>query len=344
MYSKHSEAMKKLAVLLPTYNAAFYLRESIDSVLNQTFADFDLYIYDDCSTDNTEGIILEYKDNRIYYRKNSINSGIAVTLNKGLEALLPHYEYIARMDADDWCYPERFEKQIDFLDKNQEIVLCGTQGYWLKDMNQNPVTGWEYPVRNEYIRVYLLFAASFHHQSIILQSRFFIKTNLRYDENIATCEDWDLWTRVIYVGKVVNLPGFLIKCRILPFSNHHSPLNKKRHLGERSKIISSHWANFDISLKPEEVYEYYYGNKAMSPSDFIIKIKVLINAFNLLYANTKDNLVLAERNNFGYMMARRILDFWKRSKVSRFDLMIWIVLVKQVKFMNKIKFIRSVIR
>lgn len=336
--------MKKLAVLLPTYNAAFYLRESIDSVLNQTFADFDLYVYDDCSTDNTEEIISEYKDSKLYYRKNSVNSGIAKTLNKGLEELLPHYEYIARMDADDWCYPERFEKQMDFLDKNQEVVLCGTQGYWLKNINQNPVTGWEYPTRDEYIRVYLLFAASFGHSSMIFRGESFRKFNLRYDENIATCEDWDLWIRVTKIGKVTNLPDFMMKYRILENSNHRSSKNIKIHLEERATIISGYWANFGISLKPEDVYEYYYGNKAMSQSDFIKKIKVLITVFNHIYTNTKDNLVLAERKNFSYMLVRRILDFWKRSKVSRFDLMIWIVLVKEVKFMNKIKLIRSVIR
>lgn len=336
--------MKKLAVLLPAYNAAAYLNESIDSVLNQTFVNFDLYVYDDCSTDNTEEIISEYKDFRLFYRKNKENFGIAKTLNIGLEELLPHYEYIARMDADDWAYPERFQKQLDFLGKNQEVVLCGTQGYWLKDINQNPVSGWKYPVNNEYIKCYLLFAASFHHQSIVLQSKFFIKTNLRYDETIATCEDWDLWTRVVKEGKVANLREFLVRCRILPFSNHHSPLNKKRHYEERSKIISNYWSEFNGALSPEEVYEYYYGDKIISKSDFIGKIKILINAFNLLYANTAHNLDLNEKMSLRYLMARRILDFWKRSKASRFDPMIWIVILKDVKFMNKIKLIRSIIR
>ena len=77
---------------MPTYNAAAYLNESINSILNQTFADFDLYVYDDCSTDNTEEIILGYKDIRLFYKKNDVNLGIAKTLNIGLEELLFHYE------------------------------------------------------------------------------------------------------------------------------------------------------------------------------------------------------------------------------------------------------------
>ena len=80
--------MKKLAVLLPAYNAALYIKASIDSILNQTFHDFDLYIYDDCSTDNTAEIISSYNNSRIFYSKNVANLGIAKTLNKGLDELL----------------------------------------------------------------------------------------------------------------------------------------------------------------------------------------------------------------------------------------------------------------
>lgn len=335
--------MKKLAVLLPTYNAAYYLRESIDSILNQTFSDFDLYVYDDCSMDTTEEIMRSFNHFRIFYRKNIENLGIAKTLNRGLEELLPYYEYIARMDADDWAYPERFEKQIDFLDKNNEIVLCGTQGYWLKDISQNPMSGWKYPLNNDYIKCYLLFAASFGHSSVIFRSDSFHKHNFRYNETITTCEDWDLWIRVAKAGHVANLPDFLMKYRILENSNHRSPQKSKKHLDERSIIISEHWVDFNILLSPEEVFEYYFENKTLLKSEFIFKIKSLINTFNNLFANTKQSLVVEERKNFSYMLARRILDYWKRSKVSRLNPILWIIIVKEVTFMNRIKLLKSLI-
>lgn len=336
--------MKKLAVLLPTYNAAAYLNESIDSILNQTFADFDLYVYDDCSTDTTEEIISRYKDARLFYRKNIENLGISKTLNKGLEELLPHYEYIARMDADDWSYPERFQKQIDYLDNNKEIVMCGTQGYWLKDLNRNPGSGWEYPTTHEYIKFNLLFTASFGHSSVIFRSDCFQKKNVRYNEKIETCEDWELWIRLVKIGKVANLPFFLMKYRILENSNHRSSQKAIMHLKERSAIISNYWAEFESELSSGQVYEYYYGNEAMSKMVFLEKVKRLIYVFNLLYANVKQNLVLEERKNFSYLLARRILDFWKRSKVSRFDPIVWIAIVKEVKFMNKIKLLKGIVR
>jgi glycosyltransferase involved in cell wall biosynthesis len=336
--------LKKLAVLLPSYNAALYIKESVDSILNQTFSDFDLYIYDDFSIDNTEEIISEYNDSRLFYRKNIVNIGIAKTLNRGLEELLPNYEYIARMDADDWSYPERFRKQIDFLENNKETVMCGTQGYWLKDINQNPISGWEYPTRNDYIQYYLLFAASFGHSSVFFRSNSLKKHNLRYDENISTCEDWDLWIRVKKIGQVANLPDFLMKYRILENSNHRSSKKIKKHLGERSIIISNYWANFGIHLSPEEVFYYYYGDNALSQFNFINKIKILINEFNQLYLKTSHNLNPSERMNFSYMLARRILNYWKRTQVSRLNPMLWFIIVKEITFINKIKLIKSLIR
>ncbi|SHM95369.1 glycosyltransferase family 2 protein [Flavobacterium xinjiangense] len=336
--------MKKLAVLLPTYNAAPYIRESIDSVLNQSFGNFDLYIYDDFSTDNTEEIISQYKDQRIFYRKNIANLGIAKSLNKGLDELLPHYEFIARMDADDWSYPNRFEKQLEFLDKNKEIILCGTQGYWLQDMRQNPVSGWEYPTNHEYINCCLLFTASFGHSSVIFRSDNFQKNNLRYNETINTCEDWDLWTRVVKTGQVANLPDFFMKYRILENSNHRSPLNLKKHFEERSTIISGFWTYSHITLSSEQVYEYYYQISQLSKSDFITKIKLLVDVFNSFYVYNANSLVTADRKKLSYLLSRRILDYWKRSKVSRIDPQIWLFLIKAVKFENKFKLLKSIIK
>lgn len=336
--------MKKLAVILPAYNAAAYLNQSIDSVLNQTFINFDLYVYDDCSTDNTEELISEYKDSRFFYRKNMENFGIAKTLNRGLGDLLPHYEYIARMDADDWCYPDRFQKQIAFLDENKEIVMCGTQGYWLKDMNENPESGWEYPLENDYLKYYLLFAASFGHSSIIFRSNPFQKYKIRYNETIMTCEDWDLWIRVVKIGKVANLPNYLMKYRILDNSNHRALQKNKTHLEERSKIISEYWASYNIVLSEELVYDYYYCNIEKTKVNFIKKIKLLIHSFNTFHKNNLHSLFPKHSKKINYLLARRILDYWKRSKVNRFNPILWIIIVREVTFMSKIEFIKSIIR
>lgn len=336
--------MKKLAVLLPTYNTALYIKASIDSILNQTFHDFDLYIYDDCSTDNTAEIISSYSNSRIFYSKNVANLGIAKTLNKGLDELLPHYEFIARMDADDWAYPQRFEKQLNFLNKNKEIVLCGTQGYWLKDINQNPTDGWKYPTDSEYIKYYLLFAATFGHSSVVFRSQNIANYNLRYDETITTCEDWELWVRISKIGKMANLPDYLMKYRILENSNHRSSEKINKHLEERSKIISDYWSYFGIPFFEQEIYELYFGKMAVSRNEFKAKIKKLINSFNNIYRIAKSNLSIKDRNDFRYLLARKILNYWNRSQISRYSPLLWIMIVAEVKFMNKIKLVKSIIR
>jgi glycosyltransferase involved in cell wall biosynthesis len=329
---------------MPTYNAALYLQESIDSVLNQTFTDFDFYIYDDCSTDNTQEIISNYKDKRVFYRKNKVNSGIAKTLNKGLDELLPSYEFIARMDADDWAYPQRFEKQLDVLDKQGEIIVYGTQGYWLQDINQNPSAGWEYPIDSEYIKYYLLFAATFGHSSIILRSHDFIKNSLRYEETIATCEDWELWVRVSKIGKMANVPDFLMKYRILENSNHRSPEKTQKHFEERSKIISSHWGRFGLHLSPQEVFEFYFDKNEYSNSEFYKKTKKLIYLFNSIFEKARYELVEVDQKQFSYLLCRRVLDFWKRSEKSKWNPLIWILIVTELKVTNKLNIIINILR
>ena len=334
--------MIKLAVLMPTYNCAQYLQESIDSILNQTYSDFDLHIYDDCSTDITSQIISSYTDKRIFYIKNNENLGIAKTLNLGLDALLPHYEYIARMDADDWSFPERFQKQIDFMDANLEVTMSGTQGYWLKEILEIPLSIWEYPTKFEYLKCYLLFGASFGHSSIIFRNNFFIKNNLRYNQLIRTCEDWDLWIKVSQIGQIANLYDFLLKYRIVSTSNHRAPENKKTHLRERSIIISNFWKTFNIDLSPEQVFEYYYDTDSSSiKQSFYTKMHTLIDSFNKLFLNHATSLENEDQQNFSYMLARKILDFWKRSAVSRYNPFVWFVVLTRVRFISRIRLIKS---
>ncbi|TDP00869.1 glycosyltransferase family A protein [Flavobacterium sp. 245] len=333
--------MKKLAVLMPTYNCAKYLSESIDSIVNQTYSDFDLYIYDDCSTDNSTELIENYNDDRIFYRKNEANLGISKTLNIGLEELLGNYEFIARMDADDWAYPNRFQMQMDFMEQNPDVNLCGTQGFWLKNMGESPTSGWQYPVSYNYIRLYLLFTASFGHSSLFFRSSFFIAKKLRYNDTIKTCEDWDLWIRVSAMGEVHNLPDFLMKYRIISTSNHRSEENKTKHFIERSKIISNYWKTFDSNLSPEQVLEYYYESNDSLKQNFIQKLKILINSFNQLFVNHTLDLQIEDKKKFNYLLARKIVDYRKRAKISLFNPFVWFLLLTHVKFISMPRLIKS---
>jgi len=116
--------MNRVTVLLPVYNGAEFLAETIDSVLNQTYADFDFLIINDASTDKSEEIILSFTDLRIQYLINEKNLGSIGSPQKGMDII--QTEYIARIDQDDLWQPTKLKKQIDLLDANPRIGLCGT--------------------------------------------------------------------------------------------------------------------------------------------------------------------------------------------------------------------------
>ena len=127
----------KVTVLMPIYNGERYLGEAIDSILGQTLRDFELLIIDDGSTDGSRGIIESYSDSRINLVRNDCNLGLVATLNRGLE--LSRGDYIARMDCDDIALPTRLEKQVQYMDHNPEVGLCGTCYQWFDEKSTKTV-------------------------------------------------------------------------------------------------------------------------------------------------------------------------------------------------------------
>ena len=125
----------QISVVMPAYNAEKYITEAIDSILFQTFKDFEFIIINDASTDSTKDIIESYKDPRIKLVNNEQNKGVAKSLNIGISVACG--KYIARMDADDIALPERFQKQFDFMEQHPNIDVCGS---WAKKTgNENEI-------------------------------------------------------------------------------------------------------------------------------------------------------------------------------------------------------------
>jgi glycosyltransferase involved in cell wall biosynthesis len=335
--------MKTLAVILPTYNAAPYIKTAIDSILNQSFSDFDLFVFDDCSTDNTEEIVKEYRDRRLTYQKNPVNFGLSKTLNLAILQLRYDYCYLARMDADDFAYPNRFEKQMSFLINNPQIDMCGTQGYWVENIDFTPKNAYRLPCENSQININLLFSATFGHSSVVFRSLFLLKYNLLYDESIKTCEDWDLWIRIIKYGKLANLDQFLMKYRVLENSNHRDDRTLNLHIKERCSIISKHWSSFDVLLTPEEIDYYYFLEENEEPSSFIMNLKRLIQLFNQFYFS-RLNLADNEKNEIRYKLIRFIIGYRKRKKQLRFSFYQWLVLFNHVKFAKKPELTKQLIK
>lgn len=208
----------KVSVILPVYNAQKYLREAIDSILNQTFKDFEFIIINDGSRDSSPEIIKSYSDERIRYYDNDGNKGLIYTLNRGID--LAKGEYIARMDADDISMPTRFEKQVAYMDSHPDCIVCGTdtQSFYndkIKDFIIKLLPS-HYKYDDCTIKKYLLISACFAHPTVFIRTKTLIDNNIRYKEEYKHAEDYKLWIDLCDYGNFHNLHEKLLKYRITP--------------------------------------------------------------------------------------------------------------------------------
>ncbi len=201
--------MKLVSVIMPAYNAEKYIAQAIESILGQTYKDFELIIINDCSCDRTEEIILSYDDPRIVYVKNEQNLGVAKTLNVGLE--IAKGEYIARMDADDMSLPQRFAKQVAFLNANEDVAVLGTN---VETFNETGTicTGWS-ATDPEQMKVDMLFACGLAHPSVMMRTNV-IRQLGGYAPDYHGLEDYELWCRVLEKHQITTLPDILLRYRV----------------------------------------------------------------------------------------------------------------------------------
>lgn len=205
--------MPKVSVLMPVYNVKEeYLRESIESILNQTFSDFEFIILDDCSTTNIEPIINSYNDKRIKFFRNEQNLGIAKSRNKLME--LAQGEYAALMDNDDISLPQRLEKQVAFLDNNKEISIVSAA--YETFPNKTII---KQPLAPRYLDLYK--ECIITHPLAMFRLGDVKKYNLQYDNSFICSQDYELWSRAIRYLKMANLPEVLLKYRVLEESITH---------------------------------------------------------------------------------------------------------------------------
>jgi glycosyltransferase involved in cell wall biosynthesis len=191
---------------MPVYNCELYVSEAIESILNQTFRDFELIIIDDNSTDDTREIVRTFSDGRIRLIEKPINTGYTASLNMGIN--ISHGVLIARMDGDDISNLNRFEKQVTLFAQHPDVVVCGT---WYEIISTNELI--KYPIDHEGIKVALLDYCALGHPTVMLRKSFLLKHQLKYDETLEPAEDYDLWTRIVALGKLANVPEVLLKYR-----------------------------------------------------------------------------------------------------------------------------------
>lgn len=230
---------EKISVVMPTYNTEVsILKEAVDSILNQTFGDFEFIIIDDGSTNSSVEYLKNIQDQRVKIIRNDTNIGITKSLNIGLR--VAKGKYIARMDSDDIAFLDRFEKQYAFMESHPDVFICGAQARYFKD-KALPVPDSDNQIKKQSVfikkkasrgkgnteiinskmedmesyRVRMLFTnpgpvhptAFFNHEKLI-------QYKIEYNEEIVYAQDYDLWMRISSVGKICTLPEVLLYYRV----------------------------------------------------------------------------------------------------------------------------------
>lgn len=218
-----------VTVLLPVYNDERRVRTAIDSILQQTFADFELLVVDDGSTDGTPAVLRAVKDPRLRVLRNRVNCGLAASLNIGLaEARAP---YVARMDSDDICLPPRLAAQVAYLDAHPDVAACGS---WVETFGTGREEVWEYPAAPAEVRAGLLFRPTIAHPSVMLRKESFAAVGLQYNPEFQHSEDYDFWARASERLVLANVPQVLLRYRLAPAALDKSAF--KEAFADRTRI------------------------------------------------------------------------------------------------------------
>lgn len=205
--------MIKVSVLLPVYNAQNFVAGAIDSILSQSYTDFEFIIINDGSTDKSEEIIKKYTDPRIRYYSNDGNQGLIYTLNRGIN--LAQGKYIARMDADDISVSERFSEQVLIMEQNPDIVVCGAQIIKFGQKKRRKIVRdiRKYEQNSVDNKQRLIFDPCFAHPVTMIRKSVLEDNNIYYDKEYLCAEDFKMWIDLSKCGEFYNIQKFLLYYR-----------------------------------------------------------------------------------------------------------------------------------
>jgi glycosyltransferase involved in cell wall biosynthesis len=288
-----------ISVITPVYNREKYITESIDSILNQTYQNFELILIDDCSTDRTNEILNNFlkKDSRVKLLKNKKNIGPTNSFNKGL--LISKGEYIAKMDSDDISIKNRFEKQIDFFNKCINLDVLGT-GAIIIDETGKELDRKKFPPDYKSIKKRIIKTSPVFDPSVMIKSHV-LKEVGSFDDRLAPADDFHLWLSLFKKKKIIsNLNDYLIKYRM--HDENLTKINRKEQIAKTILSKKIHFSNLStdefFQKKIENIYTdleklIIHGFKRES-TDTDIDVKILkeyLKSGNY-QDNSNDNFIL----------------------------------------------------
>ena len=258
---------------MAVYNGMPFLRTALDSILGQTFRDFELLIIDDGSTDDSRQLVMSYDDQRIRLIVNESNRGLTPSLNLALQHA--RGVYVARHDADDISEPHRLARQVAYLQNNPEIALLGTS-YTKIDEHGNELGRRHMPVDSTRIQWCLLFFCPFAHTSVMFRRALVLDRVGTYDESYKYAQDYDLWSRIAAVLPSANLRYPAVRVRITSASmtaTHENRLIEGPSISTRNLAPLLHWTE---ATAEQNLADYFlmhrllYGNhRDMRPVDVL---------------------------------------------------------------------------
>lgn len=279
-----------ISIILPVYNGETYLEDSIKSILNQTYQNFELIIINDGSTDSSHLIIEKFlKSNKIIYKSRK-NKGLVNTLNEGIK--LSSGNYIARMDQDDISYPKRLEKQLNFMQKNN-IDVCGTSYQVINEQGKIIKTVESH--KNNFEIILSAMMVPFIHPSVMFRNIFKEKNIFYGNNNKMQAEDYDLWIRLIKMNLVFgNTDEILIKYRLI-----NTSMTSVNHIKIYKEVYKT-CKKFNKEYKEELLISFMKINKSLVQRKFpSIMFKSIFNFIKVNGLNSKI-LILFLRFNLKY--------------------------------------------
>ena len=239
----------KVSVIMAVHDGEDCIRISVESILNQTFRDFEFIIVDDCSRDNTAEILRSYRDKRITIIRNDINLGQVKSLNKGIKSAKA--EYLARIDADDFSYPDRLKRQLEFMEKHPEYAAVGSSAWRMysrsgkKRLHKNA---------NTFARavVSLFYTTPFLHVTVMAKRNAVLDAG-GYDERFLICADHALWSRLIQKGyRLMSMPDVLVRFNVAAES--YSKKNEAIFVSEYTDILKENIEQLtDLQASDDEI-------------------------------------------------------------------------------------------
>lgn len=298
-----------ISVIMSVYNGETYLKEAIESVINQTFQNWELVVINDCSTDSTSTILADFalKDERIKVHTNEVNLKLPASLNKAIS--LSSGKYIARMDADDICLSDRFEKQYKFMEENPDVALTSCRFLTVKN-GVYASGGAGGRCDNQALRAMLLVANPILHPGVIAKAEVMKKFN--YDTSLTCTEDLELWTRMAMENqKIQILPECLLIYRL--HDKQITSTTLERQHTEVLRIQNKYYASL-LQEMDEEMQKFYI-------SGIYFKENADIQKF-LTYAKWLKSVTGKhfDKNTVDYALFE-ILAEYKRQGVSKADVL-----------------------